>query len=186
MPDGCDRFLMTFQALSPKRLMPVLALLLLVGSGLVVLPAAAAGKEGAVSSAPPAADLWQAAEKAAAAGRKEEAAGLFDRVYRLHRGEGQGEEALWREVRLRDELALGQAGADWGAVRDLYRLYTIDYPQGAHFEEAYLGLGLSHFRMYFFREAAIYFKLFLDRFPQSSLRVKATYWQGPTLFMIGR
>jgi TolA-binding protein len=138
-----------------------------------------------VSSGPESA-LWQAAERALLIGNKEEAGELFARFHRQYRETAKAEEALWQACRLRHDLALDQEKADWEQVRDLYRFFITEYPDSVRFQDAYLGLGFTHFHMRFYREALVYLNLFLERFPGSALRPEARYWQGRTLVEIGR
>jgi tetratricopeptide (TPR) repeat protein len=131
-------------------------------------------------------ELWQAAEQALASGDRERAAVLYGRFQQRYWQSARAEKALWQAARLHHELALGRKEADWEQVRDLYRLFVAEHPESEHFQEAYLGLALAHFRMHFYREALIYLNLFLEKFPRSSLRSEALYWQGRTLETIGR
>jgi outer membrane protein assembly factor BamD (BamD/ComL family) len=189
---GQDSFrglgIMIFRDLPSKWLASLLAVFSFTVLGIGFWPPTAAygQKGGGEAKSLSAAALWQAAEEAVAVGNQKKAVRLLGRLRRSYPEAEQAEEALWQEARLRHELARGRKEADWGKVRDLYHQYVTEYPKGVHFEEAYLDLGLAHYRMHFFPEALVYLKLFLGRFPQSRYRDKARYWQGRTLLKIGR
>jgi tetratricopeptide (TPR) repeat protein len=186
---GCAPYAMTF---STETRRPSLHLLLFLFLCLPALPPGAVAstelatlpRSPAISG--PARDLWQAGETALLTGNKEKAADLFTQLHRQYGATEKAEEALWQASRLRYELALEQENADWERVRDLYRLFVAEYPKSVRFQEAYLGLGLAHFHMHFYREALVYLNLFLERFPDSALRPEARYWQGRTLVEIGQ
>lgn len=130
--------------------------------------------------------LWEKATAAQEAADHEKASGYFRKFYEHYRDNDKAEEALWLAARNAKEQALASKSPDWEKVRNLFRMYTTDFPEAARSPEAYFEVGLSHYHMRFFREALIYFKLFAQRYPASPLLPKVRFWQARTLFTIGR
>lgn len=130
--------------------------------------------------------LWQEAVAAAKAAKWAEAAALYQRLHKEFPKAARAEEALWQAAQLSKKAAAEASDPDWEEVRNLFRLYAADYPKSARYPEAYFELGVAHYHMRFFREAAIYFKLFQKRYPQSPLVPAAQYWEGKTLVEVGR
>lgn len=130
--------------------------------------------------------LW---EKAMAAVEQENpavAADFFERLNREFPGAGQAEEALWRAATFRKQAAEQAVKPDWAPVRDLFRRYHAEYPKSSRNDLAYLEIGVSHFRMRFFREALTYFRLFEERYPHSLLMAEARDWRANTLLAVGQ
>lgn len=158
--------------------LPLLAALLLLAA---LSPPSPAAREQALTGQ----QLW---ERAVAAEKNEEltaAAAYFERLHREHPANPAAEEALWRAAVLRKTLAEQDPDPDWERVRDLFRRHTVDYPQADRRDQAYLELGIAHFRMRFLREALTYFRLFEQRYPDSPLLPRARYWQARTLVETG-
>lgn len=157
----------------------VAALLLvaaLAGVGATGVPAGAADS---------AQELW---ERAAAAIEADEPLTAARNYEQIHRQFGQSElaqEALWQAAELRRQLAAKEEDPDWQRVRNLYRRYTVEYPDSHRREQAYLELGLAHFQMRFLREALTYFRLFEQRYPDSPLLPRARYWQARSMVEVG-
>lgn len=162
---------------------PVWMLSVLLLAWLCLLPAVpeAAGQERASARG-----LWESATAAAAEERWNEAAGNFERLHREFAQSEFAEEALWRAAQLRRRAAGQEDNPDWERVRDLFRRYSTEYPNSVHRDEAYLEIGISHFRMRFFREALTYFRLFEQRYADSLLLPRSRYWQAKTLLEVGR
>ncbi|MEW6594806.1 MAG: tetratricopeptide repeat protein [Thermodesulfobacteriota bacterium] len=152
------------------------------GSG---VPAADEAKATTVQPATPE-SLWQEATTAAGEGKWSEASALYQRLHKEFPKAAKAEDALWQAAQLARKAAGEAKDPDWGQVRDLFRLYAADYPKSARYPEAYFELGVAHYHMRFFREAATYFKLFQKRYPQSPLAASARSWQGRTLMEVGR
>ncbi len=130
--------------------------------------------------------LW---EKAMAAAEQEDpatAAVFFARLNREFPKAGQAEEALWRAANFRKQAAEQADKPDWAPVRDLFRRYHGEYPDSPHSDLAYLEIGISHFKMRFFREALTYFRLFEERYPASPLVAEARDWRANTLLEVGQ
>jgi tetratricopeptide (TPR) repeat protein len=145
-----------------------------------------AQQQAAARPATPEEGLWQEATAAAKAAKWAEAAVLYQRLHKEFSKAAKAEEALWQAAQLSKKAATEAADPDWEQVRNLFRLYAADYPKAARYPEAYFELGVAHYHMRFFREAATYFKLFQQRYPQSPLVPAAQYWQGRTLAEVGR
>ena len=132
------------------------------------------------------AEVWQEAVEAAKAGDLAKAASAYQRYYEKFRETEQAEEALWQAAQSMKHLALKSEKTEWDKVRDIFRRYGADFPKAKRSAEAYYEVGYAHYRMRFYREALIYFKLFLTRYPDSPLLNQARLAQADTLFAIGR
>ena len=130
--------------------------------------------------------LWDGAVAAQKAEDLAEASRLFFRYYDKYRQSEKAEDALWQAAQAKKQLALVTTPPEWEEVRNLFRMYSTDFPETERSEEAYFEIGETHYRMKFYREALIYFKLFEKRYPDSSLMPKVRYWQGKTLATVGR
>ena len=146
---------------------------------------------GAWAEAPPVVEvtpevLWGQAVAARDADRSMAAAVYFQRFQDRFPNAGQAEEALWQAAQQAKKHALTAKDPDWRYVRNLFKRYTVDYPASPRYHEAYYEGAIAHFNMRMFREALIYFNLFLKRFPESPLVPQARYWRGQTFLEIGR
>lgn len=130
--------------------------------------------------------LLEDAETAVEQENIEKGARLFLRIHKKFPNAPQAEESFWKGAQLYKKVSLASAEPNWEQVRDLFRKFGLDYPESQHATEAYFEVGVAHFYMRFFREALTYFKLFAERYPESSLVPRARYWQARTLFEIGR
>ena len=130
--------------------------------------------------------LWERATAAAAEERWAEAASNFERLHREFSRSEFAEESLWRAAQMLRKAAEQEADPDWERVRDLFHRYSTEYPDASHRDEAYLEIGISYFRMRFFREALTYFRLFEQRYADSPLLPRSRYWQAITLLEVGR
>lgn len=145
----------------------------------------------AAAEAPPAvvitADmLWEQAVAARDADRSMDAAVLFQRLQDRFPGDEHAEEALWQAAQQAKLNASVAKDPNWRYVRDLFRRYTVDYPDSPRYAEAYYQGAVSYYNMKLFREALIYFNLFLKRFPESPRVQQARYWQGQTFLKVDR
>ena len=131
-------------------------------------------------------EVWQEAAEAAKGGDLAKAASSYQRYYEKFRDAGQAEEALWQAAQCLKQLAMQSPTPQWDTVRDIFRRYGADFPKSKRSAEAYFEVGYAHYRMRFYREALIYFKLFLERYPDSPLRDQARLAQADTLFAVGR
>ena len=132
------------------------------------------------------AEVWQEAMEAEKAGDLAKAASAYQRYYEKFREAEQAEEALWQAAQNIKQLAMKSATPEWAKVRDIFRRYGADFPKAKRTAEAYYEVGYAHYRMRFHREALIYFKLFLERYPDSPLRDRARLAQADTLFAVGK
>ena len=175
----------------------VLPLCLLCGVGLLVgglgpeqswakeaAPPSAKAEKAAPVEIP--ADVWQEAVEAAKAGDLAKAAAAYQRYYEKFRETEQAEEALWQAAQSMKQLTIKSATPEWDKVRDIFRRYGADFPKAKRAAEAYYEVGYAHYRMRFYREALIYFKLFLTRYPDSPLLDQARLAQADTLFAVGK
>ena len=158
---------------------------MLLALGLVLLlssfpPSAMAEQE------PPSAQYWwDRAVSSAAEEQWAAAAAYFERLHREFPSSPMAEEALWRAAGLRKKVAGQSDDPNWERVRDLYRIYTLDYPKSSRADDAYLEMADAHFQMSFYREALTYFRLFEQRYPDSPLVPEARYRQALTLIAVG-
>lgn len=132
------------------------------------------------------ASLWDAAIAARKADELGQASRLFLRYYEKYRKTDKAQEALWQAALTKKQLALVTTPPEWEAVRNLFRMYSTDFPDAEHSQEAYFEIGVSHYRMKYYREALIYFNLFGQRYPDSALTPQVRYWQGKTMVTVGR
>jgi len=130
--------------------------------------------------------LWGQAVAARDAERSMAAAVYFQRYQDRFPNAEHAEEAIWEAAQQAKKHALTAKDPNWRYVRDLFKRYTIDYPASPRYQEAYYEGAIAHFNMRMFREALIYFNLFLKRFPASPLVPQARYWRGQTFLEIGR
>jgi tetratricopeptide (TPR) repeat protein len=132
------------------------------------------------------AEVWQEAVEAAKAGDLAKAVSSYQRYYEKFRETEQAEEALWQAAQNMKQQAMKSATPEWDKVRDIFRRYGADFPKAKRAAEAYYEVGYAHYRMRFYREALIYFKLFAQRYPDSPLRDRARLAQADTLFAVGK
>ncbi|MDG4477031.1 tetratricopeptide repeat protein [Thiovibrio frasassiensis] len=130
--------------------------------------------------------VWQEAVDAVQAGDLAKASSAYLRYYEKFRGTEQAEEALWLAAQNLKQLTANSAVPQWDRVRDIFRRYGADFSKAKRAPEAYFEVGYAHYRMRFYREALIYFKLFLQRYPDSPLRDQVLLAQADTLFAVGR
>lgn len=130
------------------------------------------------------AQVWEAAVEAAKTGDLARAAAKYEWYYDKFRESDKAEEALWQTAQYRKQLALKSADPEWGRVRDIFRRYVADFPKVKRAAEAYYEVGYAHYRMHFYREALIYFKLFFQRYPDSPLRDTVRLAQADTFFAL--
>ncbi|MFH1218129.1 MAG: tetratricopeptide repeat protein [Pseudomonadota bacterium] len=130
--------------------------------------------------------LWKDANEALRLGKDQEAAESFLRYYRKYPVSPLAEEALWQSANLHRELALGNPAADWELVKDLFRSYTIDYPDSPRQADTYFQVANAYFEMGYYREALTYFGLFIKKFQFSPQIDEARYMKARILLQIGR
>lgn len=149
-----------------------------------VAPLPAPPGQAAVVETP--AQVWQEAEDAVKGGDQAKGASAYLRYYEKFREAERAEEALWLAAQNLKQMTEKSATPQWSRVRDLFRRYSADFPKSTRAAEAYFEVGYAHYRMRFYREALIYFKLFLKRYPESPLLDQVRLAQADTLFAVGR
>ncbi|MEW6289195.1 MAG: tetratricopeptide repeat protein [Thermodesulfobacteriota bacterium] len=130
--------------------------------------------------------LWQDADRDFQAGKDQEAADFFLQYYRQYPDSPRAEEALWKAANLARELSLDRPDADWLKVQELFRSFTIDYPQSSHLPDAYYEVANAYYQMRFYREALTYFGLFIKRFADSPRVNEAMSMKARILLKVGR
>lgn len=120
------------------------------------------------------------------AGRGSEASNAFRKYYEKYPGQPYGEEALWQAAVISRDLAAGRGDADWSRVRELFRDFSISFPQSAHLAEAYFEVGNAYLQMGFYREALPYYGLVIRRFPQAQIVIQAMMAKARCLLMVDR
>ncbi len=173
---------------APRGLLLLLVVLLLVVDAVPVLAATAANETPPPPPppVPPLGQLWDQAVAARDADKPLAAAILFQRLYENYPDAPQAEESTWQAAVLAKKNALTAKEPHWRYVRDLFWRYTIDYPKSPRYQEAYFEEGVALYNMHLFREALIYFNLFLKRFPTDKLVPQVRYWQGQTFLRVER
>lgn len=130
--------------------------------------------------------LLQNASVALEKGNRVGAADFLVQFNELYPNSSRAEESLWRAAQIYKIEAQQSNDPDWEKVRDIFRRYFTYFPNTKRGEEAYLEVGIANFYMHSLREAQTYFKLFLERYPESRLLPKAKYWQAKTFVLTGR
>ena len=118
---------------------------------------------------PPLSKLWAEAQDLLELGVVDEAARALYLVHFYYPEDDKGEPSLWQAAQLQKEIAQTSAQADWDRVLTLFRRYIDYYPKAPRAAEAYFELGRTYQAMRFYREAQAYFKLFMERYPDSPL-----------------
>ncbi|MFZ5764704.1 MAG: tetratricopeptide repeat protein [Thermodesulfobacteriota bacterium] len=130
--------------------------------------------------------LWQDANDALRLGKDEEAAQFFLRYYQNYSPSPLAEDALWQTAQLHRELALGAVDPDWQTVMDLYRSYTLEFPDSPRQAEAYFYVAGACVNMGYQREALTYYGLFVKKFPADPLVDEARFMRARILLRLGR
>lgn len=119
-------------------------------------------------------------------GTPEEAARALYLVHFYYPESPKGEPSLWQSALLVKEIALSSENPDWDGVLDRFRRYLNYYPKAPNAAAAYLELGLTYHAMNFHREAQTYFKLFIERYPDSPLVPMAMRRYGDSTIRAGQ
>lgn len=186
--DDVDRDLIQMLHKSVRGRLPLILFfcLLISSSGMPPTARATLGEAAQQNKAISAADLLTRASLAEEKGDLATAAGLLVRYYDLYPLTARAEESLWRAAQLTKLDAQKKSDPDWEGERDIFRRYYTDFPNTSRGQEAYLEVGIANYHMQALREAQIYFNLFLEKYPGSSLVDKASYWKANTLDAIDR
>ena len=125
---------------------------------------------------PPLSKLEELARESLAMGDTETAARALYLVQYHYPDNPRAEPDLWLSANLLQERAQAAKNPDWDPVLDRFRLYLNYYPKSPHAAEAYFDLGKAYQAMRYSLEAQAYFKLFLERYPDSPLANQARRW----------
>ncbi len=139
-----------------------------------------------VEKPPPLAPLWDKGQEFLQLGDIQGAARLLFLVHSYYPQSTKGEPALWQAANLRKEMALTSPLPDWDTVLNHFRRFVDYYPKSPRAAEAYFELGKSYQAMRFHREAQAYFKLFMERYPDSPLVPQAMRSYRNSLLRAGR
>jgi TolA-binding protein len=140
-----------------------------------------------VEKPPPLAPLWAKAQEFLQLGDIRGASRLLYLVHSYYPEDAKGEPALWQAANLQKELALTAArNPDWDTVLNHFRRYVDYYPKSPRAAEAYFELGKTYQAMRFHREAQAYFKLFMERYPESPLVPQAMRSYRNSILRAGR
>lgn len=130
--------------------------------------------------------LWERAAAAKEAENWEAATALYKQYFDRFPKKELAREALWEAAAAAKTAAMQADLPDWEQVRDLYRIYSSEYPESPDSDQAFFQVGLAHYKMKFYREALIYFKFFEERYPASSLMPEMLFWRGKTFAALER
>ncbi len=131
-------------------------------------------------------ELWNRAIAFLGDGNKKEAAPLFRLYYERYFDSKKAEEALWNAARLYKQLSLVGKIVNWDKVKDLYREFTVAFPDSEYLPLAYMEVGKAYMEMGYFREAVPYFGMIIRRFPEKDLVEEASILKGRALYRTGR
>lgn len=135
---------------------------------------------------PPLKKLVEHSQELLRYGTPEEAAQALYMVHYYYPEGPKGEPSLWQAASMIKEMALVAENPDWDTVLDRFRRYLNYYPKAPRAADAYFELGMTYQAMHFFREAQVYFKLFLERYPDSPLVLQAMSHYRDSLLKAGR
>ena len=131
-------------------------------------------------------NLWDQATSFYLQGDEAQAALYFKHYWKTYPETDRAEEALWRAAGLYKSVTGRQDHPDWIRVKNLYRAYTLDFPQSSKIPEAYFEIAHSYFNMGYFREASNYFSLFLKDYPHHFLGNEALFMRARSYLKIGK
>jgi len=144
-------------------------------------------KAAAVVVKPPSMDkLWDEAQYMLQLGDNAGAARALYLVHYYYPEDPKAEPSLWQAACLQKDLAQSAKIADWEKVMDRFRRYLSYYPKSPKAAEAYFELGKTYQAMRYYREAQAYFKLFMERYPDSPLIVQAMRWYRNSMLRAGQ
>lgn len=130
--------------------------------------------------------LWNKAMDLFSNGEDKESAKQFLTYYKKYPESVRAEEALWRAAFLYRGVALTSSDMEWDKVRELFRSFTIAYPESEKLADAYFEVANAYSKMNYHREAITYYSLYLKRFPAGGKASKATFLKGESLLQIQR
>lgn len=130
--------------------------------------------------------LWNRAMDLQGMGERQEAANTFLRVYHEFPRSAMAEDSLWRSIQFYRQQASSVDRSQWHTVQELSRQFNIDFPESQYAIRVNFDLGLLHFEQEQYREALTRFKLFVKKFPDSPLVVRAHYLQAKALLRTGQ
>ena len=135
---------------------------------------------------PPLDKLWSEAQDMLQLGDYKEAARALYLVQYYYPDDKNSESALWQAANLQKELAQSAKVADWDKVMDRFRRFVDYYPKSPRAVEASFEIGKTYQSMHYYREAQSYFKLFMERYPDSPLVLQAMRWYRNSMLRVGR
>lgn len=134
---------------------------------------------------PPLDALWAEAQHLLQLGDTAGAARVLYLVHYYYPEDKKGEPSLWQAAHLQKELVQAGKDADWSKVLDRFRRYLDFYPKSPKAAEAYFEIGKTYQAMRYYREALTYFKLFMERYPDSPLVLQAMRWYRNSMLRAG-
>lgn len=183
---------MKIRAVSRRTGMLPSTLLLLFCLIFQIFPTAQVLAEKKSADSPPAVNslpdmvMWEEAMALLEKGEGGKAGAVLLKLRELYPESAVAEDALWRAAQIFKAEAFSAEKPDWDGVRAVFKRFSSDYPDSSHAQEAYLEIGITQYRMRYFREALVYLNLFFKKFPDSPLMDEAIFWKVKTLFAVGR
>jgi tetratricopeptide (TPR) repeat protein len=130
--------------------------------------------------------LWSHAMELFSNGENEDSAKQFLTFYKRYPDNIRGEEALWRSAFLYRGLAVTSSDVYWDKVMELFRSFTIEYPESERLADAYFEIAYAYSQMNYHREAITYYSLYLKRFPLHPKAGKAFFLKAGSMLQIQR
>jgi len=130
--------------------------------------------------------LWSHAMELFSNGEDEDSAKQFLTYYKRYPDNIRAEEALWRAAFLYRGLAFTSSDVEWDKVMELFRSFTIEYPESERLADAYFEVAHAYSQMNYHREAITYYSLYLKRFPSGPKASKATFLKAGSMLQIQR
>jgi tetratricopeptide (TPR) repeat protein len=130
--------------------------------------------------------LWSRAMELFSNGEDEDSAKQFLTFYKRYPDNIRAEQALWRSASLYRGLAFTSSDVEWDRVMELFRSFTLEYPESKRLADAYFEVAHAYSQMNYHREAITYYSLYLKRFPAASKASKAAFLKAGSLLQIKR
>ncbi len=130
--------------------------------------------------------LWSRAMELFSNGEDEDSAKQFLTFYKRYPDNIRAEQALWRAASLYRGLAFTSSDVEWDKVMELFRSFTLEYPESKRLADAYFEVAHAYSQMNYHREAITYYSLYLKRFPAGSKASKAAFLKAGSLLQIKR
>lgn len=130
--------------------------------------------------------LWSHAMELFSKGEDENSAKQFLTFYKRYSDHIRAEEALWRAAFLYRGLAFTSSEVEWDRVMELFRSFTLEYPESERLADAYFEIAHAYSQMDYHREAITYYSLYLKRFPSGPKASKATFLKAGSMLQVQR